>query len=147
MTVQLITTYNYPFYSQTTTLEGTQYLLNFNYSQRENAWYMSLADANGVDIYNGMKLIVSDPNQGPNSLLFKCKDPRRPLGDFFVLSASPMNLDPPGLNDLVATSGRCQLFYMTSDVLTLIAEGEIQTFLNQLANNTTPGTESTYGQQ
>jgi hypothetical protein len=144
MTIQQIPTYNYPFFSQTTTLEGTSYLLNFSYSQREDCWYMSMADANGVDIYNGMKLICSPPT-GPNALLFKCRDPRRPPGDFFVLSGN-QDLSPPGLNDLVLNSGRCQLYYMTSDVLALIAAGQVDTYLLQLATNTTTGTGSTYGQ-
>lgn len=145
MTVQLIPTFNSPFFSQTTTLEGVSYLLNFAYSQREDAWYMSMADANGVDIYNGIKLICSAPPSAPNALLFKCKDPRRPIGDFFVLSGT-QDVSPPGLNDLVLNSGRCQLFYMTSDVLKLVSEGEVQVFVNQLNTNTTTGTESTYGQ-
>jgi len=135
-----------PFYSQTTTLEGAQYLLSFAFSQRESAWYLSLADANGVDVYNGMKLVCSSPTQGPIPLLWRCKDPRRPPGDFFVLSGTS-DLSPPGLADLVPGSGRCALYYMTSDVLALLAAGELAAFVAQLQAGTSSGTGSTYGAQ
>jgi hypothetical protein len=140
MTIQTIPTTNAPFYTQTTTLEGTAYLLTFTYSQREDCWYVSIADTNAVDILNGVKLICNNP------LLFKCKDPRRPPGELTVYSCTP-DLSPPGLNELVPNAGRCQLLYITSDVLALIAAGNIGTYLAQLQANTTSGTQSTYGQQ
>jgi hypothetical protein len=138
MTVQLVPTTNNSFYAQTTTLEGTPYLLSFAYSQREDCWYLSIADSNAVDIYNGIKLICNNP------LLFKCKDPRRPPGDFVVIS-STTDIDPPGLNDLVPNAGRCQLMYATSDIIALIKNGTIGTYLAQLTAGTSTGTESTYG--
>jgi hypothetical protein len=140
VTIQLVPTSDSPFYSQTTVLEGTGYRLSFAYAPREDCWYLSLADSNGVDIYNGLKLIVGNP------LLFKCKDPRRPPGEFFVRSSST-DLRPPGLEDLVANAGRCQLFYVTSDVMNLFRAGKLDEYLAQLATNTTTGTGSTYGQQ
>lgn len=146
MTIQAIPPPPRPFYSQTTTLEGASYLLYFDYWAREDAWYLSIADANGVDIYNGMKLICSVPWVGANRLLAKCKDPRRPPGDFLVVSGNG-DYDPPGLNDLVANSGRCQLLYVTSDVLALIAAGNVDEFIASLAAGTTTGTGSTYGSE
>jgi hypothetical protein len=140
MTIQTIPTTNQPFYTQTTTLEGTAYLLSFTYSQREACWYLSIADSNAVDILNGIKLICS------NLLLFKCKDPRRPPGEFVVFSATG-DLDPPGLNDLVPNAGRCMLLYITSDVLAQIASGDLDDFIASLQANTQTGTGSTYGQQ
>jgi hypothetical protein len=139
MTVQVIPTSNAPFASQVTTLEGTGYGLAFAYAPREDAWYLSIADANGVDIINGIKLICS------NRLLFKCKDPRRPPGEFIVVSVTP-DLDPPGLNDLVPNAGRCQLLYITSDVIALAGDG-FASYLAQLQTNTSAGTGSTYGQE
>ena len=138
MTIQLLPTFNSPFYTQTTTIEGVSYLMSFAYSQREACWYMSLADANAVDIYNGIKLIVG------NRLMNKCKDPRKPPGEFIVLSGTT-DLSPPALNDLVANTGRCQLYYATSDIIAMILAGTIDTYLNALATNTTLGTASTYG--
>ena len=140
MTIQTIPTFSEPFYTEMSTIEGVSYLLSFAYAQREACWYLSIADANGVDIYNGIKLIVG------NRLLKKCRDPRRPPGEFIVLSGTT-DLSPPGLKDLVAGAGRCTLYYVTSDVMTMILDGTIGTYLTQLATNTTQGQASTYGQR
>jgi hypothetical protein len=139
MTVQLVPTFNSPSYSQTTTLEGISFLFSFIYSQREDCWYLSIADANGVDVYNGIKLIVGNP------LLFKCVDPRRPPGELCVLSGTT-DLSPPGLNDLIADSGRCQLWYTTSDVLQMLGAGTIGEYIAQLQSATSQGQQSTYGE-
>ena len=140
MTVQVIPTFNSPFWTQTTTLEGVLYLLSFSYCQREECWYLSVADANGSDIYNGMKLTVG------SMLLAKCKDPRKPAGELIVMSGST-DLSPPGLNDLVPGAGRCALYYITSDVMAMILNGTIGTYIKALATNTTQGQASTYGQR
>ncbi len=125
----------------TSTIEGVNFLLSFAYSQRENCWYLSLADASSIDIYNGVKLTCNTP------LFNKCVDPRRPGGQFLVLSGTN-DTSPPGLNDLTATSGRCQLYYCTSDLVAqLIAFGNINAYLASLTTNTSVGTQSTYGQQ
>lgn len=109
MSVQIIPTTADPFYSQLVTLEGTAYLLSFQYNQRENTWYMSVADAEGNDIYNGIKLVCSWP------LTRQCADPNMPQGEFMVIS-STADTSPPGLSDL-QPSGRCVLNYFTSDEL------------------------------
>jgi hypothetical protein len=100
---------------------------------------MSIADANGVDIVNGIKIICN------NWLLFKCVDPRRPPGQFLCQS-STSDLAPPGLNDLVPSTGRCALYYFTSDIIAQILAGTISQYQASLASNTASGTGSTYGQ-
>lgn len=127
-------------YFQTTTFEGTSYILAFQYNQRCASWYMSVADNLGVDIYNGVKMVCGLP------LLRKCKDPRRPPGALYVFS-STSDASPPALFDLFPGSGRCQLVYITSDWLQLIADGQVDTILAQLDSNTQTSALSTYGQQ
>lgn len=139
MTIQAIATRANPFDQLGVTLEGTAYNLTFAWNMRSSTWYLSIADAAQVDIYNGMKLIVGYP------LLQMCLDPRRPPGEFAVLDSTGANT-PPGLNDLLP-GGRCTLIYMTSDVLELLADGEIAQYLATLATNTQTGTQSTYGQE
>jgi hypothetical protein len=129
-----------PSYVQTTTFEGTQYILELDYNQRCASWYLSIADANNVDIYNGIKLVTGFP------LLRKCVDPRRPPGELFVFS-STSDLSPPALLDLIPGSGRCSLVYITSDWVALIAAGQVGTVLAQLAANTQTSATSAYGQQ
>ncbi len=109
MSVQVIVTSADPFSQQLVTLEGTTFLLTFQYNQREDTWYFSIATSEGDDLYNGMKLVCSWP------LTRKCADSRMPQGEFFVISNTDDNT-PPGLNDL-APGGRCVLNYWTSDEL------------------------------
>jgi hypothetical protein len=143
MTIQIVTTTDTPQYDQTSTLEGTTFLLSFWYSQREACWYLSLADQSGVDIYNGVKLICA------NFLFTKCVDPRRPAGDFFCFDQTGANT-PPGLEDLVPNAGRCVLTYWTSDLVEAFRSGDtqyLQQFLTSLASNTQASSASTYGQE
>jgi hypothetical protein len=127
-----------PFYQQTTVLESVQYVLSYAWNQRCSAWYLSIADANSVDIYNGMKLIC---NMG---LLFKCSDPRKPPGQLYVVS-STNDVSPPGLQDLATGSGRCSLRYVTSDWLAQIKAGNAAALIAQSLTGAQPGTQSTYG--
>lgn len=100
-------------YTQTTTLDGSTFNLYFQFNQRCQCWYLSVADASGVDIYNGVKLVCGIP------LLRKCRDPRRPAGALMVISATS-NQAPPGLYDLIPGSGRCTLVYWTADWVAML---------------------------
>ena len=141
MTIQVVPTDQnaLPSYTQNTTFEGTQYILEFDYNQRCASWYLSIADSDNVDIYNGIKLVTGFP------LLRKCVDPRRPPGELLVVS-STTDQSPPGLLDLIPGAGRCQLLYITSDWLALLAAGQLSTILAQLAANTQTSATSSYGQ-
>lgn len=124
-------------WTQTTTFEGVTYFLTFQYNQRVAAWYVSIADAANVDIYNGVKLTCGI------GLLRKCADPRAPPGVLVVLSAT-QDKTPPGLGDLLPGSGRCTLYYITSDWVALIKTDPAQ-LEAALENGTQNGTASTYG--
>lgn len=139
MTIQVIPTYDVPFWTQTTTLEGQTFQLTFAFNQRESCWYLSVADNQGVDIYNGMKLMCLQ------LLMRKCKDPRRPAGQLACFDNTGANT-PPGLEDLL-DSGRCTLVYITSDVCAQLGTGGLANFLASLQSNTQAGNVSTYGQQ
>lgn len=129
-------------YFQTTTFEGTAYTLSWQFNQRCGEWYLSIADSLGVDIYNGVKVVCGLP------LLRKCKDPRRPPG---ILMCLPNNGDstPPGAYDLYPGSGRCAVYYVTSDWVALIAQGlpGIAAINAQLTANTQTSATSQYGQE
>lgn len=96
-------------YTITTTLEGAVYLLTFDYNQRADAWYMSIATEESEDIYDGIKVLANWP------LLRRCSDSRRPPGELFAYSTTS-DTSPPGLNDL-APGGRCILIYISSDLV------------------------------
>jgi uncharacterized protein DUF6983 len=134
-------------YTMTVPLEGFQFQFEFDYNQRCAEWYMSIADADGVDIYNGMKLMTGF------YLMKKCKDPRRPgsgppqylPGDFFVIS-STADQSPPSLLDLYPGTGRCQLCYITSDWLALIEAGDLSAIQAQVQAGLVNTIPSSYGQ-
>jgi len=90
-------------YTQTTTLDGTQYVLSFAYSQRSDCWYLSLSTPDGELIAAGIKLVCNW------DLLWKCVSPLRPPGKLYVLS-NTTDTSTPGLEDLLP-SARCQLLY------------------------------------
>ncbi|MCK6585962.1 MAG: hypothetical protein L6Q76_00095 [Polyangiaceae bacterium] len=89
--------------TQRTALDGRDYLLTLRWNQREEAWYLDLADADDVLIRAGMKLVMGQP------LLRGVLDARRPPGELLVLdmegtSDAVADLGPriadPGLDDL-----------------------------------------------
>lgn len=109
MMAQIVPTFTDPFYQQLTTLEGSTYLLSFNYNQRASCWYLSIATEEGDYILNGVKLICNWP------LLRRCADPRLPQGELVCVTFGA-DLTPPGLTDL-GDGARCQLVYFTGDEL------------------------------
>lgn len=139
MSVLVVPTFSDQSYVQQTTFEGTRYNLQFDYNQRGACWYMSIADVNNVDILNGVKLITGFP------LLHPCKDPRRPPGQMIVVS-STSDGTPPGLVDLLPGSGRCALYYVTSDWVAAIVAGNSASLITQLqSGGATSSPLSTYG--
>lgn len=137
--ISLIPTFSDEIWTQSTTLEGTTYILTFQFNWSTNAWYMSVADVSGVDIYNGIKLTVGIP------LLFRCKDVRRPAGELFCLSSTTCT-EPPGLLELLPGSGRCQLYYIDAAWMALLAAGNsAEVFAQIAASNATSTAASSYG--
>jgi hypothetical protein len=140
MSALVVTCQALPSWSATLTLEGTLFQVQMDFNQRAFSWYLSIADADGVDIYNGVKVVCGF------LLLGKCKDDRRPAGDFLCIS-STTNYSPPGFVDLLPGSGRCSLVYITSDWLAAIKAGQLAALQAQVAAGATgTSTISTYGQ-
>jgi len=106
-----------PFYSQTTALDGTPFILSFQYNQRGDVWYLSIATLDGDAVASGIKLVVGW------DLLLKCASPSRPPGTFIVVS-NTTDLSPPGLNDL-APGGRCYLDYIPGADLAALQAGTV----------------------
>ena len=149
MAIFTIQTDSLPSYSESVCLEGSNYTIQFDFNQRCAEWYMSIADQDGVDIYNGVKIVCNMP------LLRKCKDDRRPgfqsgspyAGDFLCTSSLIGNQYPPSQLDLLPNSGRCALSYITSDWMALLATGQGSAILAQIAaGGTLTSPISPYGQ-
>jgi hypothetical protein len=104
MPAQIIPTSADPFCTQTTTLDGTPYVLTFAFNARAACFYLSLATLDGEPVASGLKLVCQW------NLLLKCASPLRPPGMLLVVSNTNDN-STPGLGDLVP-GGRCQLVYL-----------------------------------
>ena len=80
-------------YSQRVTLDGREYQVTLQWNQREAKWYVSLADADGAPIVDGVKVVANFP------LLRTLTDRRAPPGEMFAMDRSGAGVDP-GLRDL-----------------------------------------------
>lgn len=93
-----------PDYSQTTGLEGRDYLLSFQWNARTGRWAMDIATESGAIIREGIVLVAGV------SLLRKVADERAPAG---ILAIRSVDGAPPGLLDF-HPGGRCTLVYWTA---------------------------------
>lgn len=93
-------------YDQTATLDGTVYLLHFQWNTRENCWYLRLTLPSGYLIAQGIKIVCNFP------LLYKLADSNAPLGEIFAIAPS-YDDSPPGFGDFA--NGRVTLYYFEHD--------------------------------
>lgn len=94
MSVQQVPTYTDAYYTEVVTLEGTDYLLQFDYSPRESCYYMSIATPDGADIVSGIKIVSSWP------LIYKYADPRLPPGELMAVANTGATDPAPGLGQI-----------------------------------------------
>jgi hypothetical protein len=106
MAILVLPTYEDPFYSVTVPLDGKDFVFDFRYNQREQAWYFSLSAADGTRLLTGVKVVCSIP-------LITKADERLPRG---LLVAVPQDTDDtqPHLLELGAGK-RVQLTYTTEE--------------------------------
>ncbi|TAK31002.1 MAG: hypothetical protein EPO40_06310 [Myxococcaceae bacterium] len=81
-------------WTQTSALDGVNFVLTFDWNQRMGRWMLSLADSRGGAIRSGMILNVDVP------LLRGVVDSRRPRGELVVMDASGAGDLDPGFSDL-----------------------------------------------
>lgn len=96
-----------PYTSQVTTLDGTPYIFNLDWSPRSASWYLSLyLQTNGdpVPVRTGMRLTVGWP------LLVGCTNANRPPGELITIALDGKG--DPAYEDLGA---RVRLYYRTED--------------------------------
>lgn len=87
-------------------LDGRDYLLLFDWSGREGAWYVHILDASGSPIVTGRK-VVAGGKLGHRSI-----DPRRPAG--LLMAIDPSGIGDPGIEDL---GRRVFITYASADEL------------------------------
>lgn len=88
MTVKIIPTpvTAEPLRTQETQLEGKTYVLTYDYSGREDKWYLSMADVNGNTLISAVKLV---PNL---NLLRTLTADEQPGGKLYLTTVD--SLDP-----------------------------------------------------
>jgi hypothetical protein len=91
------------FWSQVTTLDGTDYQLDFSYNSREAVYYLSFYDTSGNLLYGGLKLVSNFP------LLRTVISSVMPGGELVAISTTTDD-SPAALGELGPTQ-RVQLWY------------------------------------
>lgn len=107
---QVVPTFPDAFYTEVVNLEGTDYALTFNYSQRENCYYLSVALPDGTDLVNGVKVCANI------ALLSKYADDRLPPGELICMANTPTQDPPPGLGQ-IGDGQPFQLLYIPTALL------------------------------
>ncbi len=69
-------------WQQRTALDGTDYILEFNWNGRGGAWYLSILDLDGNAIVRSIKLVSNWP------LLRRRRDERLPPGELMMYDAT-----------------------------------------------------------
>ncbi len=105
-----------PFQTLKTRLDGVDYVLSLAYNQREDRWYLSIADDEETPILSGLKLVS---NFG---LLFRHRyNPAVPPGELMVTDTTT-DKSPPGLLEL-GEGKRCELTYFEAATWAQIKAG------------------------
>jgi hypothetical protein len=107
MSISILPTFEDPFYSYATILEGKSYFLRFRFNVREDCWYISIYLPDLTPLCTGIKIV-----DGVN--LLQRSDDRLPPGQLFAASLAPQNLTPAGLEEL-GQDKRVVLAYATAD--------------------------------
>jgi hypothetical protein len=97
------------FYTQITTLDGSDYLLEFRFNTREGVWYLQISLTDGTLLATGIKLVSNWP------LLQKFADPRMPPGELMALAQGPD--DSPAGQEELGIGLRVELTYFSHDEL------------------------------
>lgn len=107
MALQLIRLFpDEPRYSMTVTLSGKPFLLEFDYCQRADRWFLTVSDSLGI-IQSRMKVRPNHP------IMRKTVSNRKPAGVLMFLD--PLGGPAPGLHEL---GRRVLLWYATADTST-----------------------------
>lgn len=85
-----------PLYTMRVSMNGVDYTLRFDYSQREDRWYLSLYAIDGSLIRSGVKIVPSVPGV---LRLFR-HDARTPKGLLMFADPTSTEAEAPGFSAL-----------------------------------------------
>lgn len=104
MTALYVPTSADPFYSQITDFDGIDFLLEFRYNQREDAWYFDISLADETKLVSGIKVEIGV------DLLKRYADVRLPIGTLLAVESGNDD-STPGLLEL-GIGSRVTLVYV-----------------------------------
>jgi hypothetical protein len=84
---------NSRLYREVVELEGREYVLHLDWSERDESWYLSIYDQDEVPLALGLRLLVGHP------LLKGQTNPKLPPGFMTVVDSTGLDVDP-GLTDI-----------------------------------------------
>lgn len=90
------------WYEQTVTLDGTDYLLRFEWCERERRWYMDLETLDGTVLATAIKVCADRP------LTQRLTNDVRPAGMLWCIDRTGQGADP----DLRDLGRRCLIMYV-----------------------------------
>lgn len=93
MSILSIPTSDDPFYTQVTDLDGVNYILDFRYNQREDAWYFDVSLVDETKLVSGVKVVCGA------QLLDRFADERLPPGQLIAVNNEPDD-NTPGMTEL-----------------------------------------------
>jgi hypothetical protein len=94
-----------PLYEQRVTLDGRDYLLLFDYNQRNDRYYLTISAVDGAILSRGHKLVTGTAI-GP-----RIAD-RRMFRGALIVQTTTVDDSPPGFGEL-GEEKRCQLYYVS----------------------------------
>lgn len=111
----IVNTFPDPYYDCQVTLDGRNYIFDFQYSSREERWYFDLSLNDGTPIAKGIKVVC-----GVDFLAKKRWNPNVPPGLLFARTTSK-DASPPTLDEL-GIGKRVKLTYVSpEDILKELA--------------------------
>ena len=105
MIIHLPTSTAESWYEQTVTLDGVDFLLRLEWSERQRRWYCDLETADGTALATGIKVVADRP------LFERLTSDLRPRGQLWCVDRSGSGVDP----DLRDLGSRCLLVYVDEE--------------------------------
>jgi hypothetical protein len=96
-----------PLYSERITLDGIEYIFKFDWTEREDRWFLSIFSVSGTPLALGIKIVANW------SLLRRFSSKDLPQGVLAAVDMSPQEGESPGFFDF---GTRVKLLYYPVNV-------------------------------
>ncbi len=105
MIVSIPTSITESWYEQTSTMDGSKFVLRLMWSERGRRWYCDMATTDGTVIRSGIKVVADRP------LTERMSSDNRPAGEMWCVDRTGGGVDP----DLRDLGDRVRLYYVEEE--------------------------------